>query len=70
MSAANYRNTFEERLQILREMVSGMESSTNKGFLPSQDLHKFPLISEILPLFMTGNGDDFITGVKSKETYK
>jgi hypothetical protein len=32
-------------LQTVEEVITGLESSTAKGFLASQDLSKFPIVS-------------------------
>jgi hypothetical protein len=41
----------ENRLKTLRRFLILLESSTNKGFITTTDLTKFPVFAEMLPLF-------------------
>ena len=63
----------EERYKIIKETINALDSSTNKGFLTSYDLTKFPIISDLIPSFFQGDANTFhayVKGEKSMETYK
>jgi len=60
-------------LRVIEEIITSLESSTSKGFLNTQDLNLFPVLSEIIPSFVLEgemNGKEFINGEKSMECYK
>jgi len=62
-----------DTIRKIEGIITGLESSTSKGFLTSHDLQNFPVISEILPSFLTGNNlecEDYVNGEKSMESYK
>lgn len=59
-----------ERLRAINNFLSALDSSTNKGFLHSYDLSRFPIISDLLPSFLSSDDAGFIKGESSMETYK
>lgn len=40
-----------DRLESVTALLTALDSSTSKGYLPHHDLSKFPVISEVLPYF-------------------
>lgn len=63
-----------DRKKLISEFMTVLDSSTNKGFLPRADLNTFPIISEILPCFISGGAEserlEYIHGALSMESYK
>ena len=57
----------------ITSLLTALDSSTTKGFLPHHDLLKFPVVAEIIPYFiledMDGE-DSYVKGVNSMESYK
>ena len=65
--------SLEARYKIINQTLHTLDSSTNKGFLTSYDLTKFPIISDLIPSFFQGDAIrfyDYVKGEKSMETYK
>jgi hypothetical protein len=63
----------EVKYQIIEELLVALDSSTNKGFLNSFDLTKYPIITDLIPCFIhVGSKDyeEYVRGVKSMELYK
>jgi hypothetical protein len=51
----------EQVIKIVDEILSIIELTTTKGFLTNNELHRYPIISEILPLFLqTSNESELI----------
>lgn len=63
-----------DRYNLIKRVMSMVDSSTNKGFLPSYDLNRFPIISELLPSFLLDGSEsavsEYISGCQSMESYK
>jgi len=63
-----------ERYNLVRRVIEMIDSSTNKGFIPSHDLTKFPLFSELLPAFLLDSSEsavlEYQRGSQSMESYK
>ena len=62
--------SLEECLQAVEDVLTVLESTTTKGFLPGYDLTTFPIVSEILPALIKGKGTQYLRGEKSMESYK
>jgi hypothetical protein len=60
----------EGRYSLIVQSMDILDSSTNKGFLTSSDLSKFPIISELLSSFIIDGCEEFIKGDCSMESYK
>ena len=43
--------SLNERMKIVDSNIKALEGETNKGYLNSYDLRKFPVISQILTSF-------------------
>jgi hypothetical protein len=61
--------TYLDRLTALKDFIILLDSSTNKGFLTSYDISKFPIFQELLPSFLTKD-DSYMHGINSMEGYK
>ena len=59
-----------ERLKMIQDFLSMFESSINKGFLTNCDLSCYPVYAEILPLFLKEADVEFISGVRSGESFE
>jgi hypothetical protein len=71
LNTTKYLNIpLQERIKLVEGVVESLDSSTNKGFLPSYDLSKFPIISDLLGSFIVDGNEEYIKGIKSMETYK
>lgn len=75
LTLANNRRVYNvaECIELIESIKSRLESSTSKGFLPSVDLTKFPIVADLLQPFLQGSESEvkpYITGNKTMETYK
>jgi hypothetical protein len=73
MKISNNSLTLKLVLRAIEEIIKSLESSTSKGFLNSQDLNLFPVLSEIIPSFVLEgemSRKEYINGEKSMEGYK
>jgi hypothetical protein len=61
--------TVLDRLTALKDFIILLDSSTNKGFLTTYDISKFPIFQELLPSFLTTD-DSYKNGLNSMEGYK
>lgn len=59
----------EEILDAVTCLLTALDSSTIKGFLPQHDLSLFPVVSEILPSFCSMD-KNCVNGEFSMECYK
>ena len=66
--------TVEQCLGLVENIIAVLESSTSLGFLPTLDLRKFPIISDLLQPFLLSvkenEVEEYVCGDKSMETYK
>lgn len=66
--------SLNECIDLVDKVITVLESYTSSGFLPSVDLRKFPIISELIQPFIQGETEseinDFVCGDKSMETCK
>lgn len=66
--------TVLERYSLLKRVIEIIDSSTNKGFIPSHDLTKFPIFAELLPSFLLDSSESVVReyqcGGQSMESYK
>jgi hypothetical protein len=62
--------SMEEIYLVITVTMTSLDSATNKGFLTTHDLSKFPIISDLLPSFTHGESEVSLTGEESKESYK
>ena len=61
----------EEQIVIIETILQLLDKQNSKGYINSLDLTKVPLISELLPYFISGvEYDKFINGEFSMESYK
>jgi hypothetical protein len=63
----------EGRYNFICQTLIILDSSTNKGFITSYDLTKYPIISELLFSFITVDvnvAGEYVDGFESMETYK
>lgn len=74
LASTPQKYSIEQCLQDVDEVLNVLESTTTKGFITSQDLTKFPIVSEILPLFILPSDEasisEYVCGDKSMESYK
>jgi hypothetical protein len=63
------KHSLDQCLELVKTILTGLESSTSAGFLPSHNLLEFPVISVLLPSFILG-GKEYVQGGKSTESYK
>jgi len=61
--------SIEARYTNICKILKSLDSSTNKGFLTSTDLSKYPIISDFLTSFIDGS-EEYMKGGKSMESYK
>ena len=59
----------EETIEAIQSLLTALDSSTIKGFLPHHDLSQFPVVSEVLPSFC-GMEENCVNGDYSMECYK
>jgi hypothetical protein len=60
----------DELYTLISSTMISLDCTTSKGFLTSHDLSEFPIISELLSSFITGDCVEYINGDKSMESYK
>lgn len=75
LSKEKYKDlNVEERYKLIERVLSVLDSATNKGFLSTTDLSRFPLLSELLQSFILEGCEtarsEYINGSKSMESYK
>lgn len=59
-------------IKSVEVLLSSIDSVTKKGFIVTSDLTSYPVISELLPVFLSGGegNKEYISGEKSMESYK
>jgi len=61
----------EQCIEMVENVLSSFESYTSIGLLPSHDVRKFKIVSELLQPFLLTQADakEYICGGRSMETY-
>jgi hypothetical protein len=63
-----------QRVKTIDEVIAILEGAAGKGFLTTVDLRLYPILSEIVPLFLQGESDNenlkYVNGEGSMESYK
>jgi hypothetical protein len=62
------------QIEIIEEFLKTIDRLTSKGYLNSQDLRSYAILSELLPRFITSSKEsewiEYVNGEKSMESYK
>jgi hypothetical protein len=73
LSKEKYKDlTILDRYNLVKRVMCVIDSSTNKGFIPSSDLSKFPIFAELMPAFIVDSSEsgEYLRGSQSMESYK
>lgn len=60
----------ESCIELIDDVLSVLTGTTSKGFLTSHDLTNYPIVSDLLPSFLSVAGEEYVSGGKSMDSYK